>query len=572
MITIKEDICKNVPGDTSLFITFPYKQEIVDVLHKCEVALYDKKTNTWEVVLTDLAFLIDSLAYLDDLDINILPTPKSVSKGLKTTLNYKLKPFVYQQDGIEYGINHDKWLLLDDMGLGKSKQTIHIAEELKAQEGLEHCVIICCICDLRSNWEKEIRIHSDLSCRIIGKRVSSKTGKVSYSTIKERAEEIKTKIDEFFIIINIETFRNADFIKAFKNSKNKFDMIVVDEIHRCKDTQSLQGSNLSKLSAKYQIAATGTLLLNNPLDLYMPLKWLNIEKCSLGIFKKYFCIFSPVIPGQVIGFKHMDILKEQIANNSLRRTKEQVFGDGGLPPISFIEEYLELSDEHRKLYETIENGVRDELLKIKLNKRALLSTLMRLRQATSCPQVLTNDTKIVSSKQTRCLDLVESIISRGDKVIVVSGFKDAIKFLDNALKDIPHVVCTGDISSDTMDRNKERFQNDPDCKVMLCTWQKIGTGHTLTAANYMIHLDTAWTWGLFKQTCDRIYRVGAKKPVFIYNLICKDTVDEIVYRIVNRKKTVGDILIDEPELDTATVNSILSDLKVNEHKKQKGRY
>ena len=272
MITISEKACDKLPGFSSIFVNFNYNAEVIDVLKKCEVYYYHKKDCTWELPITDLAFIIEELAYLDDLDIHILPTPKSVSEELETTLTYKLKPYPYQMDGILYGINHKKWLLLDDMGLGKTMQIIHIAEELNAQKGIEHCVIICGINALKSNWEAEIHKHSDLGCRVIGKKVSKK-GRISYTHLKERAEEIKHKIDEFFIVTNIETLRSDEFVESFLSSENKFDMIVIDEAHKCKDASSLQGKNFLKLTnATYQIAATGTLLLNGALDAYVPLK------------------------------------------------------------------------------------------------------------------------------------------------------------------------------------------------------------------------------------------------------------------------------------------------------------
>ena len=559
MITLTERPCEKLPGDTSIFVKFDFKREIIDILKKCEVYAYNKKTNEWEIPCTDLAFIIEELAYLDDLDINILKSCKSVSEGLKTTLKYKLEPYPYQREGIEYGINHKKWLLLDDMGLGKTMQIIHIAEELHAQKGLEHCVIICGINALKSNWESEILKHSNLGCRVIGKKVSKK-GRVTYGTIKERAEEIKHKIDEFFIITNIETLRYDEFIDAFLESENKLDMIVADEVHKVKDASSLQGKSFLKLNkSTYRIAATGTLLLNGALDAYVPLKWLDIEHCNSSTYKAYFCIFHPKFRGMVTGFKHMDILKDQIAENSLRRTKQEVLKD--LPPKTYIEEYIDMTDECKKFYEDVKKGIKDEVDKVKLNRTSLLALITRLRQITSCPQVLTSNTKITSSKIDRCLDLIHDIVSQGDKVVVMSNFKDSILMLDKLLKDIPHNVCIGDTPEGKIEYNKSEFQNNPDCKVMLCTWQKMGTGHTLTAANYMIHLDTAWTWGLYEQTCDRIYRIGAKKPVFIYNLICKDTLDEVVFHIINRKKNISDTVIDNDTLDDDMVNLILENIK-----------
>ena len=185
----------------------------------------------------------------------------------------------------------------------------------------------------------------------------------------------------------------------------------------------------------------------------------------------------------------MDILKDQIAECSLRRIKQEVLKD--LPFKSYIDEYIDMTDEHRKFYEEVKAGIKDEVDKVKLNKSSLLARITRLRQVTSCPQVLTSNTKITSNKIDRCVDLIQNIVAQGDKVVVMSNFKESINILDKLLNDIPHVVCIGSTPEGKVEYNKDKFQNDDTCKVMLCTWQKMGTGHTLTAASYMIHLDTA---------------------------------------------------------------------------------
>lgn len=84
---------------------------------------------------------------------------------------YKTKPFKYQEEGIKYGLTHKNWLLLDEMGLGKSLQAIYIAQELHKRNKLEHCLIICGVSSLKENWRKEIEKHSDLDCTILGQKV-----------------------------------------------------------------------------------------------------------------------------------------------------------------------------------------------------------------------------------------------------------------------------------------------------------------------------------------------------------------------------------------------------------------
>lgn len=544
MIKIKENVCAKVPGITSLFISFSYNKEIINLIKNCDAYNFDKKTLEWEVPVNSLSYILDNLTYYDDIELSLMKDVKKEIQVIEPTLEYKLQPYDYQMEGIKYGLNNDRWLLLDAPGLGKTAQIIHIAEELKATRGLKHCFIICGLATLKTNWKREIQTHSDLSCTILGERVT-RTGSTVIDSVAKRAEILKEPIEEFFIITNIETLRSDEVIEAFKKGKNEIDMIVVDEIHKCKSNRSQQGKNLLKLkNAKYKIGATGTLLLNNPLDAYVPLAWIGAEKSTLTTFRYFYCEFSNQMTGQVTGVKNMDILKNQMAAVSLRRTKDLL----NLPPKNIINEYVDMNEKHRKFYDDIKKGIKKEVDKVKLTTQSVLAMITRLRQATASPSILTTS-DITSSKIERTVDLVEQIVSNGDKVVIFSTFKESAYKLKELLLEYNPVLLTGDTKESEVEIIKSRFQTDDSCKVFIGTWQKAGTGITLTAANYMIFIDTPWTYAEFEQSQDRIYRIGTKKSVFIYNLICKDTIDERVKDILYTKKAISDFVIDDKVSD-----------------------
>lgn len=547
MIYITENTPEKLSGTTSIFLSFKYNPEIINLIKtNFTVYNYNKKTQTWELPINCLSQILDLLTYIDDIKLKLYDSSKSVLNEPKLVENYKLPPFKYQEDGIKYGLTHDKWLLLDGMGLGKTAQMIGLARELKAQRGLEHCLIICGLNTLKTNWKKEVGKHSDETVRVLGEKVNSK-GTVSYASIAERAEELKNPIKEFFIITNIETFRDDRVIEAFNKSVNKFDMIVVDEVHRCKSKTSQQGKNLLKLKAKYKVALTGTLLLNNPLDCYVPLAWTENEHATLTNFKNQYCTFGGFGGHDVVGFHDLEILKDELDNCSLRRTKDLL----DLPPKNIIYEYVDMDEAHKKFYEAIKKGVKEEADKIELKANNLLALVTRLRQASVCPNILTTQ-DIKSSKIQRCVELAEDIISNNEKVVIMSTFKESVAEVAEELKKYNPLVCTGDTKDDYISWAVDEFQNNPDRKVMIATWQKMGTGITLTAASYMIHLDTAWTYALFDQTNDRIYRIGQDKPVFIYDLVCSGTIDERVKTILETKKSIADFVIDD-KVDDKTI-------------------
>lgn len=559
MIKVTEQPTKKMPGETSLFVQFEYNPAIVEVFKTFPQRQFHKDIKAWEVPITLLSQLLDTLSLYDEIQFTWMPDKKVKKDKVFELQEYKTKPFPYQLDAIQYGLNHNKFLLLDEPGLGKTLEIIYIAQELKARENIEHCLIICGVNTLKTNWKSEIQRHSDLSCHILGERINKK-GRTIIGSIKERLEDLKHPLKEFFVITNVETIREPDIVKAINDAKhNTFDMIVFDELHVAKSNISQQGKNLLKLNkAKYKIGATGTLLLNNPCDCYVPLKWIEKEKSTMSNFEYHYCIYGGAFGHDLLGYKNIDFLKDELATCSLRRTKDIL----DLPPKTIITEQVDMEPTQRTFYENIKNGIIDEVDKVDLNPACVLSMVTRLRQATACPSVLTSE-NISSAKVERACDLAEQICSDGSKLVIFSTFKETANVLYQKLKAYHPLLCTGDVPDVVIANNIKTFQEDDEHKIFIATWQKCGTGITLTRASTSIFIDTPWTDAVWSQAQDRIYRIGTKNPVFIYNLVTTDSVDERVNQIVQDKKLIGEYIIDNkvsPQL-ASRLKEIITDLK-----------
>lgn len=565
MIYIFEDKARKLGGLTSLFIGTEFNQTVVNIIKSCGTYVYHKNNQLWEVPLTSLAYLLDNLYYYDD--ITFLPIDEEDNKEvIKPVLKYKLTPFDYQMEGIEFGLNHDKYFLLDEAGLGKTLQIIYLAEELQAKGEIEHCLIICGLASLRTNWMKEIQKCSKLTGMMVGDRVN-KNGRHVWDTIPKRVEQLSNPIDEFFIIINVQALRDDRIIEALKSGPNKIGMMAFDEVHCAKGYDSQQGLNLLELSAPHQIALSGTLLLNNPLDAYVPLVWLGFEpkskrkgKSGITRFKNMYCVYDLNVKGRVIGFKNLDVLQQEIMSNAIRRKKDLL----KLPPKNIIDEYLTMDDNQEDFYYIIKDSIKKDSTtkekarelcdKIELDDSNFLSIITRLRQATTCPSFLTSK-NIQSCKIERAKALAEEIVASGEKVVIFSSFKEPLYVLEEELKDLNPLIGTGDLSDQEISDNIDTFQSDDEHKVFLGTISRCGTGLTLTRASYMIFLDQPWTYATYSQACDRIYRIGTDKPVFIYNLICANTIDSKIAEILEQKRAISDYIIDD--LDDAKILSIL---------------
>ena len=549
MIKLEERTASKVPGLTSIFIKFNYNQLVIDTLRTIQGAQYNEKEKEWEIPILSLQYFLDCVAGIDDIDLYLLDS-KCKYVVYTQPKDSDVKLFKHQEEAVSFGLSHDKWLLLDAPGLGKTLSLIRLAEELKKRDKINHCLIICGINSLKMNWLNEIKKFSSLSATILGQRIT-KRGTLRVDGIEKRVEHLSQPIEEFFVITNIETLRNDKIVQKLQKGKNKFDMVVVDEIHTCRSHGAKQTDNLLKVKAKYQVGATGTLLLNNVLDCFTSLKWIEAEHANYTNFRRYYCEYGGPFGKTLVGYKNTELLKYQLEQVSLRRKKDLL----DLPPKSVITEYLEMEPKQANFYKNIIEGIVDQVDKVELMTTNLLAMVVRLRQATACPSILTTE-DIPSVKVDRCIDLVEQILTDPEeKVVVFCAFKETANKVYEVLKEYNALLCTGDVREDLIESRKQLFQESNDFRVMVATMDKMGTGHTLNRAHYAIFIDQAWTDGNQTQCEDRIHRIGQNNKVFIYRLVTKDTFDERVIELLEDKKAIGDYIVDN-EIPTAALDSL----------------
>ena len=221
-------------------------------------------------------------------------------------------------------------------------------------------------------------------------------------------------------------------------------------------------------------------------------------------------------------------------------------------------EVLELSKEHQKFYDDIKAGVKSEADKIELNAANLLALTIRLRQAAVCPSILTSN-NIKSTKLERCVEIVEELVSQGEKVVILSNFVGPVKELEILLADYNPLICLGGMRDDVVANNNKLFQEDPNYKVIIATHARVGTGLTFNAAAYLIMLDTPYTYAAFAQSTDRIYRVNNTRAAYIKVLEAKNTIDERIHQIIDTKRDLSDYLVDGKELKIS--DSLKKDLE-----------
>lgn len=256
---------------------------------------------------------------------------------------------------------------------------------------------------------------------------------------------------------------------------------------------------------------------------------------------------------QIVGYKHLDELQHRLSEVSVRVRKEDVLD---LPDKLFVEEYLEMENKQTKIYQQVLESIVADIDKVVLNPNPL-AQMIRLRQATADTSIL-SDSVAESVKFDRAESLIEDIVANGDSVLVFSNWSEVIDNFEARLTDKFSVAkITGKVTD--VETQKEKF-NEDDCHILLMTTKAGGTGHTFNKATYIIFLDEPWTSADLQQAVARCHRIGQTKPVTIYTLMCKDTIDEYIHRIVKRKGALGDSIVDAKYnlKNTAVVNYLLT--------------
>lgn len=555
MIKLKFDFSQKLSYKQSLFIKGDYNPTILNVIHSFQTRYYHRNSKLWECKIDYFPIILDKLKF-EDIQI-CGEVPKKFERYLKMLDIYdeqdadylsRTKPFEHQIESFNYALTHNKFLLGDEQGLGKTKQALDIAVARKHK--MRHCLIVCGVNNLKWNWYKEVEIHTNEKAHILGSRINRK-GKTVIGSSAERLADLKQIHDEYFLITNIETLRDKSIQSQIKKmcSDGIIGMTIIDEIHKCKNSQSKQGKAIHCCCSYYRLALTGTPLMNNPVDLYNVLKWLEVENHSLTYFKNLYCEMGGFGGYEIIGYKNLDQLENSLNKNMLRRRKEEVLD---LPPKIYTDELLDLDSSQDKLYRDVTNQIIEDIDRIMLLPNPL-TELIRLRQVTSNPNILSSK-NITNVKYDRILDILESTT---DKVIIFSNWTKVINPLYIKLSSLGYnpALVTGESKDPILEMNK--FQSDNTCKVILGTTPALGTGYTLTAANTVIFIDEPWSKAIKDQAEDRCHRIGTKGTVNIITLICKDTIDERIHQIIKDKGELSDRIVDGKAVQPSDIKFLI---------------
>ena len=408
--------------------------------------------------------------------------------------------------------------------------------EKRRELGLADHTLILCLNTLTVNWYREIKKHFNMESTILGAR-KDKRGNLIVKSNKDKLEDLKN-LKTYFLITNIESLQNKDIVQELVNlCKKKRIMIIEDEIHKgVSNPGTKQGKAFLRLKPKYSLGLSGTLLTNSALNLYTPLKFVDGFKSNYNAFKSHYVIYGGYGGYQVVGYKNLAELQVLVDTYSIKRKKGDVLD---LPEINFKNEYLQMGKAQSKIYAEVLEQTLADVDKIVASVNPL-SMLMRLRQCTATTEIVST-TVNESIKFDRMEEIIEDVVSRGEKLIVFSNWTQVLDFAKLRLK-YDFAVVTGEVKDKQAQLDK--FTNDDNCKVLLATIGAAGTGLTLTVANTLLFLDSPWNYATFTQVSSRIHRIGQTKNCDIISLLAANTIDERIMDIVEKKKKLGEAVVD----------------------------
>ncbi|WP_293934086.1 DEAD/DEAH box helicase [Sphingobacterium sp. UBA6645] len=422
-------------------------------------------------------------------------------------------------------------LLADDMGLGKTVQTLALLQHQKELLGPNDAKTSLLIVptSLIFNWQKEAeRFVPNL-------RVHLHTG-------GSRSKD-NFAFSHFDLIITTYGIARIDeeLLSGFF-----FNYIILDESQNIKNPRSKSFSSIKQLKSKHKLALSGTPIENSVLDIWSQMHFANPGLLgSFTYFQKEFVQAIEKKKDEEKARRLQAIIKPFV----LRRTKSQVATE--LPPKSEQIFYCSMSDEQLEYYERVKSEYRNALLdgafSGKASQIALLQGLTKLRQLANHPSMIDQGYDGGSGKFDAAIELMESIIKEGNKVLIFSQFVKHLQlFRDHFDKEkIRYAYLDGS----TSDRNAavKAFKENEDIQVFLISIKAGGVGLNLTEADYVFILDPWWNPAVEQQAIDRSHRIGQVKNVFIYKFISKDSIEEKILALQGMKKSLASSLITTEE-------------------------
>jgi non-specific serine/threonine protein kinase len=336
--------------------------------------------------------------------------------------------------------------------------------------------------------------------------------------------------------------------------------VVLDEAHYIKNKDAQIFKAINELNTKNKLSLSGTPMENSLSDLWAQMEFINPK--ILGEYSSFKKIFQDPIE-KYKDVDSMEELKKILSPFILRRTKKEVLKE--LPDVEEQILFSEMSDDQKKLVETEKSKARNLMLSPEYDQKMkfhVFAAILRLRQLANHPKLMDANSNIMSGKYEDVTNTIDTLTLGENKVLMFSSFVSHLKLYEQYLasNNINYTKLTGEENTKQKKQAEEKFQNDDSCKVMLITVKAGGVGLNLTSANYVLILDPWWNPFPEEQAIARAHRIGQQRKVTVIRFISKDSIEEKILRLQERKIEIVNNFMDfdsMPELTDETIMELL---------------
>lgn len=449
-----------------------------------------------------------------------------------------MPPYNFQLEGVAYALNHKRCIFGDQPGLGKTLQAICAvvkAHKERAVFGESFPCLVVCPASLKVNWKREFKKFSGLDAIILDDK--NKDTWQNFIEMKRQDGECCCNV----YITNYESLKKF-FVKKitpgsrltlrniiFDDRINLFKTVIIDESHKCKTSKTQQSKFVEGISRgkNFVFALTGTPVVNDNTDLVQQLKILNRLEDFGGYahFMRRFCD----------GPKRSSNTKElnwRLWNSCFfRREKQKVLTE--LPEKT--RQYITCDITTRSEYDSCE---KDLLKYLRQYKQADDDKIQRAIRGEVMVKMQALKAIAARGKVKAVTEFVHDIIDGGEKLIVFAYLKEVVRELKAQFPSA--VTVTGDDNVMQKQMSVDKFQNDPNTKLIILNYKAGGTGLTLTASSRVCFIEFPWTYSDCEQAEDRAHRNGQKNNVNCYYFLGEKTIDKYMYDIIQTKRTIAD--------------------------------
>lgn len=490
----------------------------------------------------------------DEADILYSPELKSLFEDIKnfpseeadipSSIEEKLRP--YQKDGVKWlhvlSRHNLSGILADDMGLGKTLEMIALLSTSKEEKP----ILVVTPKSLIYNWEREFH-QWDPSVDVTVLDGNKESRNSIYSSINQDKKDI--------YVISYESLRNdLDELVPYT-----FSYVILDEAQSISNVFAKKTKAVKKIQADHKFVLTGTPIQNSYMDL-----WSIFDFLMPGYLPSYHDfqkIYLANTEDEEMQAKIKKDLSAKIAPFILKRKKEDVLKD--LPPKTESIITVGMAPRQRELYDaSLQDAQRD--LSQRIDKITILSEITRLREICVNPKMAFEDYPEESEKLLAAREMIRQAINDGHKVLVFSTFVKTLDSLEKLLEEIGihSEQIVGDTPAKTRLSLADRFNTSDDLKVMLVSLKAGGTGLNLIGADIVLHLDPWWNLAAEEQANDRTHRIGQTRPVTVMKMICKDSIEERIIELQQKKKDLTSVIQDGEDaitgLDLSDLQFLLS--------------